>query len=110
LAKEAKIRKGSWSISMGSILFGLSVAATMAFAASPAKACACGIYLPLDGEGSVSAKHVLLRWEGQTEDIVITLGVLGSTREAAVIFPGPLHARDPVDHSGNEPCQVLTPK
>jgi len=68
------------------------IAMTLAFAATPADACGCGIYLPLEGEASVSEEHVLIRWDGQTEDIIMTLGVLGSSREAAVIFPVPTRA------------------
>jgi hypothetical protein len=68
------------------------IAATLAFAAKPAEACACGGYLPHEGEASVTEEHVLIRWDGQTEDIVMTLGVLGSSSEAAVIFPVPARA------------------
>lgn len=68
------------------------IAMTLALAAQPAEACGCGIYLPQDGEASVSEEHVLIRWDGQTEDIVMTLGVLGSSKEAAVIFPVPTRA------------------
>jgi len=68
------------------------IAMTLTFAAEPAGACGCGVYLPLDGEAGVSEEHVLIRWDGQTEDIVMTLGVLGSSREAAVIFPVPARA------------------
>jgi hypothetical protein len=70
----------------------VTLALTWAFAATPAGACGCGIYLPLEGEASVSEEHVLIRWDGQTEDIVMTLGVLGSSKEAAVIFPVPTRA------------------
>ena len=69
-----------------------AIALTLALTALPAGACGCGIYLPLDGEASVSEEHVLIRWDGQTEDIVMTLGVLGSSSEAAVIFPVPRRA------------------
>lgn len=68
------------------------IAVSMSFGAVPAGACGCGIYLPLDGEASVSEEHVLIRWDGQSEDIVMTLGVLGSSSEAAVIFPVPTRA------------------
>ncbi len=70
----------------------LSIAVTLAFAAEPAGACGCGVYLPLDGEAGGSEEHVLIRWDGQTEDIVMTLGVLGSSSEAAVIFLVPARA------------------
>ena len=68
------------------------IAVSLAFSAAPADACGCGIYIPLEGQASVSEEHVLIRWDGQTEDIVMTLGVLGSSKEAAVIFPVPAQA------------------
>jgi hypothetical protein len=68
------------------------IAVSMTLAAAPAGACGCGIYLPREGEASVSEEHVLIRWDGQSEDILMTLGVLGSSREAAVIFPVPTRA------------------
>ena len=68
------------------------IAMMSAFAANPVEACACGGYLPHEGEASVTEEHVLIRWDGQTEDIVMTLGVLGSSKEAAVIFPVPTRA------------------
>ena len=68
------------------------IALTLAFVAKPAEACGCGVYIPLEGEASVSEEHVLIRWDGRTEDIVMTLGVLGSSKEAAVIFPVPTRA------------------
>jgi hypothetical protein len=68
------------------------IAMILALAAKPAEACACGGYLPREGEASVTEEHVLIRWDGQTEDIVMTLGVLGSSKEAAVIFPVPTRA------------------
>jgi hypothetical protein len=68
------------------------IAVSMTFTAQPAGACGCGIYLPQEGEASVSEEHVLIRWDGRSEDILMTLGVLGSSREAAVIFPVPTRA------------------
>lgn len=68
------------------------IAVILAFTAQPVEACGCGFYLPLEGEASVSEEHVLIRWDGHTEDIIMTLGVLGSSREAAVIFPVPTRA------------------
>ena len=35
----------------------------------------------------VSQEQALLRWDGQTEDILMSLGVLGSSSEAVVILP-----------------------
>ncbi|HQX17608.1 MAG TPA: DUF2330 domain-containing protein [Anaerolineales bacterium] len=73
-------------------LLAVAVAMSMALAVTPAEACGCGIYFPLEGEASVSEEHVLIRWDGKTEDIVMTLGVLGSSSEAAVVFPVPARA------------------
>lgn len=73
-------------------LFAVVIAMSMVFVVTPAEACGCGIYVPLDGEASVSEELVLIRWDGQTEDIVMTLGVLGSSSEAAVVFPVPAPA------------------
>jgi hypothetical protein len=68
------------------------LAVAFTFAAGPVQACGCGVYLPLEGQASVSEEHALIRWDGQTEDIVMTLGVLGGSKEAAVIFPVPTQA------------------
>lgn len=59
---------------------------------SPVRACACGGYFPREGQASVNQEHVLIRWDGKTEDIVLTLGVLGSSKEAALVFPVPARA------------------
>ena len=74
------------------VWFAVFLAVALTFGTTPAGACGCGIYLPSEGEASVSEEHVLIRWDGQTEDVVMTLGVLGSSKEAAVIFPVPTRA------------------
>ncbi|KXK12787.1 MAG: hypothetical protein UZ14_CFX002002023 [Chloroflexi bacterium OLB14] len=73
-------------------LLAVVIAMSMVFIVTPVEACGCGIYIPLDGEASVSEELVLIRWDGQTEDIIVTLGVLGGSSEAAVIFPVPAQA------------------
>lgn len=73
-------------------LLAIIIAISSAFMATPVEACGCGIYLPLEGEASVNEEHVLIRWDGKTEDVVMSLGVLGSSKEAAVIFPVPTRA------------------
>jgi len=57
--------------------------------ATPAYACGCGIYVPRDGDANVTQERGLVRWDGQREDIVMSLGVLGSSKEAAIILPIP---------------------
>ncbi|MBE7474576.1 MAG: DUF2330 domain-containing protein [Anaerolineae bacterium] len=60
--------------------------------AAPAEACGCGAYIPREGEGTVVQERALVRWDGQTEDIVMALGVQGNTTEAAWIMPVPVEA------------------
>ncbi len=64
----------------------------LAFAASTAYACGCGIYVPRDGDVSVTQERALVRWDGTREDIVMSLGVLGESAEAAIILPIPARA------------------
>ncbi len=70
----------------------LAVVLSLAFLESPADACGCGGYIPRDGTASVSQERALLRWDGKTEDIVMSLGVLGESKDAAVILPVPSRA------------------
>lgn len=65
---------------------------SLAFLASPADACGCGGYIPNGGTASVSQERALLRWDGKTEDIVMSLGVLGQSKDAAIILPVPSRA------------------
>jgi hypothetical protein len=58
----------------------------------PANACGCGVYIPREGEGSVVQERALIRWDGQTEEIVMALGVQGQSSEAAWIMPVPAEA------------------
>jgi hypothetical protein len=62
------------------------------FAAGPVEACGCGVYIPREGEGNVVQERALIRWDGQTEDIVMALSVQGSSTEAAWILPVPAQA------------------
>ncbi len=61
-------------------------------AASPVAACGCGIYIPREGNANVVQERALIRWDGQTEDIVMALSVQGSSEEAAWILPVPAQA------------------
>ncbi|MBI5034801.1 MAG: DUF2330 domain-containing protein [Chloroflexi bacterium] len=72
------------------ILF--AVVLSLAFLASPADACGCGGYIPNGGNAYISQERALLRWDGKTEDIVMSLGVLGQSKDAAVILPVPSRA------------------
>lgn len=60
--------------------------------AEPVMACGCGIYIPREGEANVGQERALVRWDGAREDIVLSLGVLGQSQEAAIILPIPSRA------------------
>ncbi len=64
----------------------------LAFTASTAYACGCGIYIPREGDANVAQERALVRWDGTREDIVMSLGVLGESSEAAIILPIPSRA------------------
>jgi hypothetical protein len=70
------------------LLFGIPLALSF----SSAEACGCGMYIPREGEASVAQERALIRWDGHTEDIVMALGVLGGSKEAAVLLPVPARA------------------
>ncbi len=65
---------------------------SLALGASTAYACGCGIYIPRQGDGIVSQERALVRWDGAREEIVMSLGVLGKSQEAAIILPIPSRA------------------
>lgn len=62
-----------------------------AWLAQPAQACGCGGFIN-DGNAIVSQESVLIRWDGQTEQLLMSLGVLGTTPEAALVLPVPAQA------------------
>lgn len=64
----------------------------LALSWSTASACGCGVYIPRNGDARVSQERALIRWDGKVEDIVMALGVLGQSKEAAVILPVPSRA------------------
>lgn len=75
-------------LKIGVLFSGLIMALTW----SIASACGCGVYIPRDGDARVSQERAVIRWDGATEDIVMSLGVLGQSKEAAVILPVPARA------------------
>lgn len=70
----------------------ITLLALLAFGTSTAYACGCGIYIPREGDANVSQERALVRWDGQREDIVLSLGVLGGSKQAAIIMPVPAKA------------------
>lgn len=82
-------RKSFWRATR----FGIVIVLTLlAFSASTAYACGCGIYIPQEGDAQVQQERSLLRWDGAREEIVMSLGVLGGSKEAAIIMPVPSQA------------------
>jgi hypothetical protein len=61
-------------------------------AATPAEACGCGAYIPREGTSTVPQERALIRWDGQTEDIIMALTVEGAATDAAWILPVPSRA------------------
>lgn len=70
----------------------MAAAVLLFLAPPPANACGCGVYIPREGEGGVIQERALIRWDGQTEEIVMALGVQGQSSEAAWIMPVPAEA------------------
>src|SRR5688572_18062908 len=66
-----------------------ALVAALALFAAPVAACGCGIYIPQEGDVRVGQERALILWEAGQEDIVLELGVEGSSAEAAWIFPVP---------------------
>lgn len=58
---------------------------------APAEACGCGGYVN-EGDAYVTQENVLLRWDGQTEKLLMSLGVLGESTDAAIVLPVPAQA------------------
>ena len=54
-----------------------------------AEACGCGMVLPHEGSVDVTQEQAIIRWDGQTEDIVMALQAQGNAKEAAWIMPVP---------------------
>ncbi|HMN28471.1 MAG TPA: DUF2330 domain-containing protein, partial [Caldilineaceae bacterium] len=59
----------------------------------PLYACGCGVYIPRENDGgNVLQERALLRWDGQSQEIVMELDVAGESSEAAWILPVPARA------------------
>ena len=61
--------------------------------ASPAWACGCGAYVPDNPGSSIADERALIAWDGTTEDILMSLSVMGSSERAAWVMPVPSAAR-----------------
>lgn len=62
-------------------------------AVNPAWACACGGYLPDAGSPArASGENALVRFDGQREEIMLSMAVRGASKKAAWIMPVPAAA------------------
>lgn len=61
--------------------------------AAPAWACGCGAYIPDRAGATVVGERALIAWDGNTEDILMSFGVRGSSERAAWVMPVPSAAR-----------------
>ncbi|MGW1888874.1 DUF2330 domain-containing protein [Streptomyces sp. NPDC002004] len=86
-------RLGRWAttraLTVVLALLALQIGALMA----PAYACGCGAMVPGQGTRmSVSGETSVVRWDGRREQIVMSLTVGGTAREAAWVMPVPHRA------------------
>lgn len=61
--------------------------------AAPALACGCGAYIPDKAGPSVVDERALIAWDGSREDILMSMGVAGSSDTAAWVMPVPSAAQ-----------------
>jgi hypothetical protein len=73
------------------LVVALAVALTGAIAA-PARACACGALLSNDPRLRVSGETSVVRWDGAREEIVMSMAVTSSRKDAALLLPTPAPA------------------
>ncbi|MCV7211934.1 DUF2330 domain-containing protein [Mycolicibacterium canariasense] len=69
------------------------LAALVAHTAAPAWACGCGAYIPDRAGAAVVDERALVTWDGLREDILMSLGVTGSSDRAAWVMPVPSAAQ-----------------
>ncbi|TDO48568.1 uncharacterized protein DUF2330 [Kribbella sp. VKM Ac-2527] len=77
-----------WRMVAGVLAFVL-----LGFGVAPAWACACGGYMS-DAESQARARgeNALVRFDGKTEEIVLSMAIQGSSKKAAWIMPVPAAA------------------
>lgn len=71
---------------------GLLLIGILLLVGSMAETCACGAYVPKEGDSWIAQERALIRWDGETEDIIMEIGVQGKAEEAAWIIPVPAPA------------------
>ena len=82
-------------------LLGVVLVALTATTVSPAWACGCGGYVPdAASPARVSGETALVRFDGSTEEIHLSMAVNGNSRTAAWIMPVPSAARVELGREG----------
>ncbi len=61
--------------------------------ATPAWACGCGAYIPDQAGASVADERALVAWDGNSQDILMSFNVAGSSDKAAWVMPVPSAAQ-----------------
>ena len=78
----------SWRMVAGVLAFAL-----LGFGVAPAWACACGGYMSdSESEARARGENALVRFDGKTEEIVLSMAIEGSSKKAAWIMPVPAAA------------------
>lgn len=87
-SRAARLRSLSRRCAMVLVLV-VGVAAPML--ATPASACACGALFTTNG-ATIDHETAAIRWDGTTEDLVVSMDMLGSTPDAGWVMPVPAQA------------------
>ncbi|GAA1522935.1 DUF2330 domain-containing protein [Kribbella lupini] len=97
-----------WRVVAAMLAFGLVLVGV-----SPAWACACGGYLAdAESEARANGENALVRFDGTTEEIVLSMAIQGSSKKAAWIMPVPAAAKVSLGEQStfNELVQLTRPK
>jgi hypothetical protein len=74
-----------WAVGVLALCF----AGMVSSVATPAWACGCGAYIPNQAGATVTDERALIAWDGDTEDILMSFNVSGSSGKAAWVMPVP---------------------
>jgi hypothetical protein len=71
------------------VVVAMCFAGMVSSVATPAWACGCGAYIPNQAGATVTDERALIAWDGDTEDILMSFNVSGSSGKAAWVMPVP---------------------
>jgi hypothetical protein len=74
-----------WALGVLALCFGAMASSV----ATPAWACGCGAYIPDQAGATVTDERALIAWDGDTEDILMSFNITGSSDKAAWVMPVP---------------------